>query len=418
MKLPHVAVIGAGVIGVLSAYSLRQKGFRVSLFDPAAPGNTRASSFGNGGWLSPSLVLPGAMPGLWKQVPRFLLDPKGPLTIDIRRLPKLAPWLLRFVWNGATEDRVRPTCNALSSLVRSCPNVHAEIARSIGAGHLVERSGLLFLYRDRDTYAREVLPWAFRREMGATWTELGEQELRLTEPHAPQAYKFGVLVDGGHALDPGLFVKEVADFLFRNGVAYHQSTAFGFVFESDRLLAVKTDKELVGCNKAVISAGAWSSGLAALVGDKLPLEAERGHHIIISGEGPDLRHPVLLTDRKITVRRVASGTKITGQVDFSGLEAPANPVRFEVLRELVTDAFPILRTGPEREISKWMGRRPSLPDGKPAIGRSRRSADVIHAFGHGHIGFASAPETARLVAQMVCGEGCHELDAFSPARFT
>ncbi|MDX8470179.1 FAD-binding oxidoreductase [Mesorhizobium sp. VK23B] len=415
--MPHVAIIGAGVIGVMSAYSLLQSGCTITLIDPAEPGSTRASSYGNGGWLSSSLVLPGAMPGLWKQVPKFLLDPKGPLTIDKWRLPRLTPWLLSFLWNGSTESRVRSTAVALSSMVGSCPNLHQEVARHIGAPHLVEASGLLYLYRSREAYSREVLPWALRREMGATWTEFDEQELRLREPNAPEGYRFGVLVDGGHALDPGLFVAEVAKFLFANGVRYLKANALDFVFEGGRLAAVKTDHGQVECDKVVISAGAWSAKLAALVGDRIPLEAERGHHIIISGEGPDLRHPLLLTDRKITVRRVVGGTKSTGQVDFSGLDAPADALRFKILHELVTEAFPVLGEGPERHVSKWMGRRPSLPDGKPAIGRSRRSADVVHAFGHGHMGFASAPETARLVTSLICDASEEEKTAFSPRRF-
>lgn len=417
--MPHVAVIGAGVVGVMAAYSLFQSGCHVTLIDPAEPGSTRASSFGNGGWLSPSMVLPDAMPGLWKKVPTFLLDPKGPLTIDKRRLPKLAPWLLRFLWNGATESRVRPTAAALSSMVGSCPSLHIEIAKTIGAPHLVEESGLLFLYRNREAYEREVLPWALRRELGATWTEHEEQELRITEPCTPQGYRFGVLVAGGHVFDPGLFVAEIAKFLFANGVRYHRATALDFIFDRDRLNAVKTDHGQIECDKAVISAGAWSSKLAELVGDRIPLEAERGHHIIIPGNGPELQHPLLLADRKITVRKVGAGTKITGQVDFSGLEAPANPLRFSVLRELVVDAFPMLGEGPERKISTWMGRRPSLPDSKPAIGHSRRSADVVHAFGHGHMGFAAAPETGRLVTRLIEDKKPSGKEwPFSPQRFS
>src|SRR5438874_6435157 len=144
----HVAILGGGVIGVTSAYSLFRCGYKVTLIDPAQPGSIRASSFGNGGWLSSSLVTPGAMPGLWRKVPKFLLDPKGPLTIDVRRLPRLLPWLTQFLLNGATEQRVRRTARALSYLVGTCPNLHHGIASEIGASHLIESKGLLYLYKN------------------------------------------------------------------------------------------------------------------------------------------------------------------------------------------------------------------------------------------------------------------------------
>ncbi|MCG7505327.1 NAD(P)/FAD-dependent oxidoreductase [Mesorhizobium retamae] len=417
-KEQRVAVIGAGIVGMMSAYYLFRAGCSVTVIDPAEPGDMRASSFGNGGWLSPSLVTPGAMPGLWKQVPKMLLDPKGPLTIDIRRLPRLLPWLFRFLWSGATERRVRPTSKALSSLVGSCPELHQQVAREIGADHLIEPRGLLFLYRDRQAFEREALPWALRREFGATWTEFDEQQLRIEEPNVPERYRFGVLVAGGHCVDPGGFVAEIARYLFSQGVQYRQSSALDFAFDGGRLAGVHTADGTVSCDKAVISAGAWSAQLARKVGNNIPLEAERGHHIVVAGEGPKLRNRLFLTDHKITVRTFKDATKVTGQVDFSGLETPANPLRFEVLHDLVADALPILKSGAQRKLSTWMGRRPSLPDGRPAIGRSRRSADVVLAFGHGHVGFAAGPETARLVTGLITGGVDEDLLApFSPSRF-
>ncbi|MDQ0472191.1 NAD(P)/FAD-dependent oxidoreductase [Labrys wisconsinensis] len=416
--MTHVAVVGAGIVGVTTAYSLLRSGYAVTLVDPEEPGSARAASFGNGGWLSPSLVIPSAMPGLWKMIPGMLLDPRGPLTVDIRRLPRLMPWLTRFIWNGATEERVRPTSRALSRLVGSCPDRHRQIASEIGASHLIEPSGLLFLYRSRQAYAREALPWALRRELGARWIELDEGPLREVEPGTPDIYGFGALVEGGHCVDPGKFVAALGRFLVANGVVHRRGRALGFSFDGDRLTGIETEGGNIACDKAVVSAGAWSGTLAAALGDRVPLEAERGHHIVIPGPAPALRNRLLLTDRKITVRRVGDATKITGQVDFSGLEKPANPLRFQVLRDLAADAFPILGSAGSREMATWMGRRPSLPDGLPVIGRSTRSPDVVHAFGHGHVGFASAPETARLVTGIITGTAREsDIAAYSPRRF-
>jgi D-amino-acid dehydrogenase len=128
-KIPlRAAVIGAGILGAAAAWELFKDGYDVTLIEPGEPGGPQAASFGNGAWLSPASVVPMAMPGLWRKVPGYLLDRGGPLTIHWSMLPRLTPWLLRFLVAGAIVAKVERTARALLSLLHDAPDRHAALA--------------------------------------------------------------------------------------------------------------------------------------------------------------------------------------------------------------------------------------------------------------------------------------------------
>jgi len=183
--------------------------------------------------------------------------------------------------------------------------------------------------------------------------------------------------------------------------------------------AVRTDGGIVPADGAVVAAGVWSKPLAAELGDDLPLETERGYHLMIRDPEAVPRLPVADADGKFVATPMELGIRIAGTVELAGLKAPPNWERARVLLRHVHRMFPALKESyPEERISTWMGHRPSLPDSLPAIGRSRRSPDVVYAFGHGHVGMAGAPMTGKLVAELLSGKTPSiDLTPFSPARF-
>ena len=181
-----------------------------------------------------------------------------------------------------------------------------------------------------------------------------------------------------------------------------------------------TDAGEVAADKAVIAAGAHSKVLAAAVGDDraagdgagLPRDDRRRPEV-----GP--RTPMMPSDGKMSVTMTDRGLRCAGQVEIAGLEAAPDWRRAEILRDHLLRSFPGLpRDLPAERVKVWMGHRPSMPDGLPCLGPSRATGDVIHAFGHGHVGLVSAPRSARLVAQMLLGQPT-ELDAkpYDPRRF-
>jgi D-amino-acid dehydrogenase len=416
----HTVVIGAGIVGACTALALLREGHQVTILEPGTPGGEQAASYGNGCWLSPMSVIPPATPGLWRKVPGFLADPLGPLAIRWSYLPKVLPWLARYLASGWTEARVARTAVALRAMLREAPALHAALAEEAGVGQLIERRGLMYVYPSRAEFEAEAMAWRIRRQVGIEWLEWSAEELRQREPGLDRRYGFAALVEeGGHCRDPGAYVAALVALAEAQGARRVAARATGFRIEAGRLRAVTTEAGEIAADRAVISAGAHSKALAAAAGDRLPLESERGYHAMIEDPGAGPRTPLMPSDGKMSITWTDRGLRCAGQVEIAGIDAAPNWKRAEILRDHLLRSFPGLpRDLPADRVKLWMGHRPSMPDGLPCIGPARATPDVIHAFGHGHVGLVAAPRTARLVAQIL-GRRPPELDPapYSPARF-
>jgi len=416
----HVAVVGAGIVGTATAIELLRDGHQVTVIEPGEPGGEQAASYGNGGWLSPSSVVPPTIPGLWRRVPRFLTDPLGPLTIRWGYVPRLAPWLLRFLQAGSSAARVEAIARALRPLVADAPERHRRLAEQAGVAGLIERQGLLYVFPSRAEFEAEALAWQLRRDNGVQWLELDEDKLRQQEPELDRRYTFGALVQaGGNCTDPGAYVAALASHAASLGATRIQAAATSFRIEAGRLRAVATTLGEVACDAAVIAAGARSRALARAAGDRVSLETERGYHAVITAPGIGLRHPIMPSDGKMAVTMTRAGLRIAGQVELAGLDAAPDWRRAAILRDHALRTFPNLpRDLPPERVRVWMGHRPSTPDGLPVIGAASGCADVFHAFGHGHVGLAAGPVTGRLVADLIGGlPPVIDPAPYSPRRF-
>ncbi|HZF75813.1 MAG TPA: FAD-binding oxidoreductase [Acetobacteraceae bacterium] len=416
----HAVVVGAGIVGAATALEALRAGFQVTILDPGDPGGEQAASYGNGCWLSPMSVIPPSTPGLWRKVPRFLMDPLGPLAIRWGYFPRVAPWLARYLLAGWTEARVERIARAIRPLLVDAPALHRRLAEEAGVGHLIERRGLMYIYESREQFESEAMAWRIRRRVGVEWLELGPDEMRQREPELDRRYAFGVLVEeGGHCRDPGAYVAALVAHARAEGADFRQVRATGFRIEDGRLRAVLTEGGEIGCDKAVICAGARSKALAAAAGSRVPLETERGYHAMIEDPGTGPRTPLMPFDGKMSVTWTDRGLRCAGQVEIAGLDAAPNWRRAEILRDHLLRSFPNLPQGlPKERIRFWMGHRPSMPDGLPCLGPSARSRDVVLAFGHGHVGLVAGPRTGRVVAAMLAGLSPEvPVAPFDPGRF-
>jgi D-amino-acid dehydrogenase len=415
----HVVVIGAGIVGACTALRLARDGHRVTLVEPGQPGGTQAASYGNGAWISPASILPVSMPGLWRQVPLYLLDRDGPLTVRWGDFPALLPWLIRFMWSGLTEARVTRTARALTQLVHDAPARHQALAASIDRSELIVQKGLLYAFPDRSGGEIDSLSWRLRREAGVRVRELDAAGVAAIVPDIAPRYNYGILVeDGAHCLDPGGYTGAVAAAAIALGATRIQAEATDFAFDGDHLKAVVTGAGPIACDAAVIAAGVHSAPIAAKAGDRVPLASERGYFVTIRNPAGAPAIPVMPQDGKMANTVVHDGFRVAGQVEIARVSAPPNWRRAEILLHHAKNTYPKLAGQTDMVLDRWLGHRPSTPDGKPAIGRSTRSADIVHAFGHGHIGLASGPATAEIVAGLLAGTPSSlDLAPFAPNRF-
>jgi D-amino-acid dehydrogenase len=420
MSAPHVVVIGAGIIGAATALGALREGFRVTILEPGEPGGEQAASYGNGCWLSPMSVIPPSGPGLWRKVPGFLADPLGPLAIRWSYLPKVLPWLARYLWAGWTEAKVLRAAQALRPLLVDAPALHRELAESAGVGHLIERRGLIYTYENRQQFESEAMAWRVRKQVGIEWLELDADEMRQREPELDRRYTFGALVEeGGHCRDPGAYVAALVAQARAEGAEWRRTRATGFRVEDARLRAVRTEAGEVACDRAVICAGARSRALAAAVGSPVPLETERGYHAMVVDAEVGPRTPMMPYDGKMSVTWTDRGLRCAGQVEIAGLDAAPNWKRAEILRDHLLRSFPGLpRDLPADRVKLWIGHRPSMPDGLPCLGPSAATRDVLLAFGHGHVGLVAGPRTARAVVDLLAErQPALPMERFRPSRF-
>jgi D-amino-acid dehydrogenase len=416
----RVVVIGAGIVGAACAIELLRDGHTVTIVEPGEPGGEQAASYGNGTLLNPSSVIPMSSPGLWKKVPGYLADPLGPLAIRWSYLPRLWPWLRRFVMAGSTPAKVAAIGRALRPLLEAAPEHHRALAEQAGVGELITRQGVLFAFPDRAAFEAEALSWRVRRENGVQWLELDEDELRQREPALDRRYKFAVLVEAnGQCRDPGAYVAALVRHAVAQGAVLRRARASGFRIDGRRLQAVVTDGGEIACDKAVIAAGAWSKVLARAAGDVVPLETERGYHVVIADPGVEPRYPVMPSDGKMGCAMTPQGLRLGGQVELAGLEAAPNWARAEVLLRFARRVYPGIPADlPRERIKLWMGHRPSMPDGLPCLGPASGCADVVHAFGHGHVGLTAGATTGKLVAAVIAGRAPSiDLAPYAVSRF-
>jgi D-amino-acid dehydrogenase len=416
----HVVIIGAGIVGLACAFHALQQGLRVTIVEPGVPGHAHASSYGNAGWLSSHSVIPPASPGVWKQIPGWLVDPLGPLTVRWRHLPTALPWLMKYLGAAWTYAQIEQTAKALRAMLRDAPDCHLTMATAAGVPHLIQKKGLLHVYPTRDDFEKDRRAWQIRQAEGVTWQELSDQALWDHEPQLDRRYRLGLFVpDVGNCINPGEYVAALMQHVADQGVVAHRAQATGFRFRDKRLVAITTSDGEILCDKAVIAAGARAKTLAAAAGDRVSLETERGYHAVVQTDAIGPQTPTMLMDQKVIVTRMTNGLRIAGQVEIAALDDTPNWRRAEILRTLLVSSYPQLASVLAAEqIDVWMGRRPSTPDGLPCIGPASASLDVIHAYGHGHVGLAGSARTGQVVAQLLAGHPTGiDLRPFSPQRF-
>jgi len=415
--MPPVVVIGAGIIGVCAAAWLQRAGRQVLLIDQGDPG--MGASFGNGGIFSASSIVPVAMPGTLKKVPGWLLDAEGPLTIRWSYLPRLAPWLARFVAASAPA-RVEAQARALRALLEGSLANYAPLVKDAGAEDLVRHQGMLYLYASEASWRNDARAMELRRRNGVAIEEITGAALAEREPDLGPGFTRARMIPGnGHTTNPLRLVQKLAQNVVARGGRIVQERVVGFEHNGAAVTAVRTESNSHAAGAVVLAAGAWSKSLAAQLGDRVPLDTERGYHTIVKQPEKTVRTPSLFVDGNFGLIPMETGLRLVGTIELAGLDAPPNWARSRVLLEQGRRILPgLLADNDESRISRWLGFRPSLPDSLPVIGPSLRYANAFYAFGHGHVGMCGASTTGKVISALVTGQNPEiDITAFSARRF-
>jgi D-amino-acid dehydrogenase len=409
----RVAIVGAGVIGVATAVWLQREGCEVLLVDRAAPGS--ATSYGNGGVLASCSLVPVTVPGLARSAPRMLLDRDGPLFLRWPYVPRVAPWLARYLRFCTAEDCER-AARALRPLIGDSLADHQALSAGTGAECYVVPSDYLYLYGSRAAFEADSFGWDLRRRHGVAWQEVEGATVAALDPVLAPDLRFAVRLGGhGRISDPGAYVGALAGHVERQGGRVLRAEVEGVATEGGRVTGLRAGGETLACDAVIVTAGVWSGPLARALGVRVPIESERGYHLELWEPTAMPRAPAMLAAAKLVVTPMEGRIRLAGLVEFGGLDAPASEAPVALLRRAAERYLPGLRWG---ETRSWMGHRPAVPDSIPVVGPVPGVAGAFLGFGHHHVGLTAAGATGRVLAQIAAGLRPNiDLAPYAPDRF-
>lgn len=413
-KSRTVAVIGAGIVGVSAAIWLQRAGHNVILIDKKGP--AEGASFGNGGVLASCSIVPVAVPGLMRKAPMMLLDPGQPLFLKWSYLPRLAPWLLRFLGN-ANARAVDRRAAALVNIIGDSLADHQALADGTKARKWIVPSDYLYLYNDRAHFESDAFGWSIRRKYGFEWDLLEGETFRAYDPAFGKELTCAArLKNHGRISDPGRYVCDLAEHVTANGGRLITAEVTDFVFQDGRISGIRAGGETIPCDTAILAAGAWSGKLAKKLGINVPMESERGYHVDLWEPSVMPKAPVMVASGKFVATPMDGRLRLAGIVEFGGLEAPPSKAPFRLLYRNIKSAIPSIKW---KDASEWMGHRPSVADSTPLIGEVPGKPGAFVGFGHDHVGMTGGPKTGRLLAQLVSGQSPNiDLAPYAPQRFS
>ena len=413
-KPKRVVVIGAGIVGVSTAIWLQRDGHDVVLIDKI--GAAEGTSYGNGGVLACCAVVPINSPSLLGSAPKMIFNPSSPFFMRWTYLPKMLPWLLRYLARANSKDTAKAAM-ALTNILSDSIEQHQSLAKGTAAQKWLKPSDYVFLYNDLKSFQNDEMTWSLRKKMGYSWDEMDSEKFSVYDPmFKGNNYHAIRLKNHGHITDPGQYVKDLAAHFEESGGKFVIADVTDIEKKQGKVVAAKTSIGDIDCDIVVLSAGIWSTPLAKKLGIRSSMESERGYHIELINPSVMPRSPMMIASAKIVVTPMEGRIRCAGIVEFGGLDAPPSKPPIALMKKQIHEVIPNLTY---ERVEEWMGHRPAPSDSIPLIGPVDNIQGAYAAFGHHHIGLTSGPKTGRMIADMIAGKKSNiDLAPYNVSRFT
>jgi D-amino-acid dehydrogenase len=410
-QTPDVVVLGAGIVGVSSAYAARQRGLSVVLVDRREPGSE--TSYGNAGILSSGSISPLNNPSLWNALPKYLSNQHAALRWNPAWAIRNVDWVARFLAN-ATASRLRPRATALHGLIGASLKLHRQWIVQAGAAQRIRETGWLKAWRS-DAEAAAKAEQALLTEYGIQSQLLDRQAMSALEPDILPVYKVGLLHTQTASVDsPGAVVKAYARMFAGVGGEILQSEIKAIGPDADGWRVALADGA-IKARHVVVALGPWSGDLLRPLGYRVPMAFERGYHREFKpNPARSLQRPIHDAQGSFLMTPMEQGIRVTSGVELTDRDAPSS---FAQLDQVIPLARGVVEFG-EAVGEPWRGARPTLPDSLPMIGAAPRHPGLWLAFGNQHIGFTTGPATGAAIAAMIGGDApSYDVRPFSPGRY-
>ena len=407
-----IGIIGAGIQGISNALFLQKKGFEVTIFDREDPGSP-AASYGNAGHFSPYACVLMNRPDILTDIPAMLLSSTGPLALKWNYVPKMIPWFIQFIRNCTTK-RMMHTAKNMNQILNLALSAYDELFDDVELDGLVEKKGILYIWNDQSLKSRD-LEIKVRDELGVDQQVVSPKEIHDLEPNIKPFYHGGVYYKHGrHARNPKKILLKFFDLFLKKGGKFLKKNVQDINFDGEKP-AIKTETQRYIFDKLIIACGAFSKKLTDNLGERIPLDTERGYHVHFKNCDHLLKRPVIFSNRGFGITPMEQGLRVVGTVEFGGLKNPLSKSR---VKNLINNAKYMLGDLPEHE-DEWLGFRPTLPDFLPVMGPSKNYKNIFYCFGHHHLGWTLGPISGKIISGMIAEENTNlNLDPYSPKRFS
>jgi len=407
---PQIAVVGAGIVGICSAFFLQKNGFQVTLLDKKEPGSM--TSFGHACTFADYANVPVNSPDLFRDIPSMLLRSDGPLAVDFFHVLKNLNWTTKFLQNCTTK-KVEYISKSLGNLLNNASISYDEIFTDVKVSEYIKNEEALYLYQNETEFLKAKTTNELRQKNGVRIKTLSKTKILDLEPSlAPVFFNGQIFIGSRHTTNPSMISKRIFETFINNGGEFIQSHVDDLIVE-DGSVNVNLNNNNHKFEKVIICAGAWSNNLSKKIGESFPLDTERGYHVMFNNHGL-INRPIGWSQSGFYLVQLKEGLRAAGTVEIAGLDKPENKKRIKMIESQARRLLPQLN-----EVkSTWLGFRPTLPDSLPVIGPSKRNKNIIYAFGHQHIGWTLGAVTGKII-NSICNERVPNIniEPFSPSRF-
>lgn len=410
----QIIVAGAGIVGVSCAIWLQRAGHDVVLIDRKGPAS--GTSHGNAGVLAANAVVPVTTPGLLRKAPAMLFNRDQPLFLKWSYLPKLMPFLMRYL-SHATDAHVDRYASAMTTLLHDTVDQHLALAAGTPAARFIGQEDYCFGYATEAEFRADAYAWGKRQAAGYEYEVVSGRDYAAYDPIYGSAFETVVRCrNHGRITDPGCYVETLAQHFVDQGGALKIAAITDVTVADGVIQSLQTEDGPMTADHIVFALGPWSRKIAHKLGVQVPLESERGYHIELINPSQMPKSPVMVAAGKFVITPMEGRIRAAGVVEFGGLDHGPSKAPIEMLKRQVQKLLPGVTYD---HIVEWMGHRPAPADSLPLIGANDREGRSYSAFGHQHVGLTAGPKTGRVIADLITGRTPNiDLTPFDPQKYT
>lgn len=396
--MKHCIIIGGGIIGLCTAYYLREEGHQVTIVDQSNLDS--GASYVNAGYLAPSHIIPLASPGTFKKGLKWMLNSSSPLYIK----PRLQADFLRWTWafyKSCNSKHVEKSISVIRDIALLSQDLYSDIKAKESFRFQYQKKGLLMLCKTDKMLEEEIKIANLAKANGLDVSELNAKELSVLEPNTKMNVKGATYFKCDAHTTPHEFMNEMKGYLQQNGVQFFRNEKVeDLIVENQKIISIKTNKQTLKADEFILAAGSWSSLLSKKLGIQLLLQAGKGYRI--NSEKPNgITIPAILAEAKVAITPMNGFTRFAGTMEIAGINHKISRNRVEAIAKATTNYYPAINLTVEEKNKATSGLRPVSPDGLPYIGKSNKCKNLTIATGHAMMGWSMGTATGKLVSEII-----------------